>query len=49
MGSADALREHFRAPSVEGFAARLPELIERAPEALVHRVSGTGAFPEIPE
>ena len=45
--SADALRTHFAAPSVAGFAAKVGELLGGAPEVHIHGVSRTNEFPEL--
>lgn len=45
--STAALRTHFGAPSVAGFAAKLGDLIGRPPEVQIHQVAATNAFPDL--
>jgi quinol monooxygenase YgiN len=45
--SADALRAHFAAPTVERFMAEVPDLITGRPEVLIHGVAATTDFPDL--
>ena len=45
--SVEALRAHFGAPSVAGFAARIGELIAGVPEVRIHGVGATSDFPDL--
>jgi quinol monooxygenase YgiN len=45
--SAAALREHFAAPSVAGFAERIGGLLATPPEVRIHGVSRTNDFPDL--
>ena len=45
--SAAALRDHFAAPSIAGFATRVGGLIAGTPEIRIHGVSATNDFPDL--
>jgi quinol monooxygenase YgiN len=45
--SADALRTHFGAPTVQRFAAELGALVSRPPEVHIHGIGRTNAFPDL--
>jgi len=45
--SVGALRTHFGAPSVAGFAARIGDLVAGVPEVRIHGVGATSDFPDL--
>ena len=45
--SAAALRAHFAAPSVSGFAAKVGDLVAGVPEVHIHGVGATSDFPDL--
>jgi quinol monooxygenase YgiN len=45
--SADALRTHFGAPTVQRFVAGLGELVSRPPEVKIHAIGRTNHFPDL--
>lgn len=45
--SAEALRAHFGAPTVQRFASELGDLIARPPEVKIHGIGRSNDFPDL--